>query len=187
MPKRMMLAAMGLFTALTMSVSPALAAQDDPRLDGLFAQLHATSDPAQSQLLQSYIWAIWVEAYDEELNALMTGGTRAMQVGDLQLAIGYFSQLIDVAPDFAEAWNKRATVYYMIGRYDESIADCMKALELEPRHFGALSGLGLIYSARDEPEQALYWFREALAQNPHMEQIVQRVEELSRELEGEPV
>ncbi|MBT6512798.1 MAG: tetratricopeptide repeat protein [Rhodospirillaceae bacterium] len=166
---------------------PGLAAQDDPRLDDLFVQLHNTNDDAEAQLLQSYIWLIWIEAHDDELNAMMQGGTRAMQLGDLQQAIGQFTRLIDVAPEFAEAWNKRATVYFMIGRYDESIADCMEVLALEPRHFGALSGLGLIYSARDDSESALFWFREALEQNPHMPSIRQRVEELSREVEGEAI
>jgi len=163
------------------------AAQDDPRLDDLFLQLHETNEVAEAQLLQSYIWSIWIEAHDDELNAMMHRGTRAMQVGDLQQAISQFTSLIDVAPDYAEAWNKRATVYFMIGRYDESIADCMEVLDLEPRHFGALSGLGMIYSARDDSEAALHWFREALKQNPHMANIHQRVEELSREVEGEAI
>jgi len=168
-------------------LQPLQAAQDDPRLDSLFEQLHQTSDPGEAQLIQSYIWALWVEGNDDGLNQLMDGGTRAMQVGDLNEAIGMFDQLIKVAPDFAEAWNKRATVYYMIGRYDDSIADCMKVLELEPRHFGALSGLGLIYSSMDDKPAALHWFREALRQNPHMENVRERVEDLSREVEGEAI
>jgi tetratricopeptide (TPR) repeat protein len=166
---------------------PLQAAQDDPRLDSLFEQLHQTSDSAEAQLIQSYIWALWVEAHDDGLNRLMDGGTRAMQVGDHNEAIGMFGQLIEVAPDFAEAWNKRATVYYMIGRYDDSIADCMKVLELEPRHFGALSGLGLIYTSMDDKPAALHWFREALRQNPHMDNIRERVEDLAREVEGEAI
>ena len=168
-------------------VQPLQAAQDDPRLDELFEQLHQTKDPAKAQLVQSYIWALWVEAHDDGLNQLMHGGTRAMQVGDLDVAIGMFGQLIEVAPDFAEAWNKRATIYYMIGRYDDSIADCLKVLELEPRHFGALSGLGLIHTSMDDKPAALHWFREALRQNPHMDNIRERVEDLSREVEGESI
>ena len=163
------------------------AAQDDPRLDDLFERLHATADPAEAWLIQSHIWAIWLDGHDDALNALMHGGAQAMQAGDLDAAIGRFTHLIEVAPKFAEAWNKRATAYYMIGRYDDSIADCMKTIELEPRHFGALSGLGLIHGARDDDEAALFWFREALKQNPHMEGIRQRADELSREIEGEPI
>lgn len=163
------------------------AAQDDPRLDGLFARLHATADAAEARLLQRGIWSLWAEAHDDGLNALMRDGGRAMRRGELDLAIALFSQLIEAAPGFAEAWNRRATAYYLARRFDRSIADCMKALALEPRHFGALSGLGLIHSARGEDRQALHWFREALAHNPHMASIRRRVEELARELEGEEI
>ena len=172
---------------MMLTASPALSAQDYPRLDNLFEQLHETSDGAEAQLIQSYIWALWTEAHDDGLNQLMHGGTRAMQVGDVYEAIAMFSRLIEVAPEFAEAWNKRATVLYMVRRYDESIEDCLKVIELEPRHFGALSGLGLIYIARDEPAEALRWLREALRQNPHMENVQERIDELSREVEGETI
>ena len=187
MRHRITTAALAAVLGIWLGVQPVRAAQDDPRLDTLFEQLHQTGDPAEAQLIQSYIWALWVEARDDGLNQLMHGGTRAMQVGDLNEAIGMFGQLIEIAPDFAEAWNKRATVYYMVGRYDDSITDCMKVLELEPRHFGALSGLGLIYMSLDDKPAALHWFREALKQNPHMDNIRDRVEELSREVEGEAI
>ena len=145
-----------------------MAAQDDPRLDDLFTRLHATGDQAEAQVIQSYIWSIWTEANDDQLNRLMYEGTRAMQVGDLDLAIKTFSDVIDIAPKFAEAWNKRATVYYMVGSYDESIADCMVVLDLEPRHFGALSGRGLVYVAMEELELAIEAFEDALVVHPQM-------------------
>ncbi len=164
-----------------------MAAQDDPRLDDLFTRLHATGDQAEAQVIQSYIWSIWTEANDDQLNRLMYEGTRAMQVGDLDLAIRMFTDVIDIAPKFAEAWNKRATVYYMVGSYDESIADCMVVLDLEPRHFGALSGLGLIYTAREEDEKALAWFKAALDQNPHMPSIRAQVDALEEKLHGKAI
>ena len=163
------------------------AAQDDPRLDRLFARLHATADAAEASLLQQGIWSLWMEAHDDGLNALMRDGGRAMRRGELDRAIALFSQLIEAAPGFAEAWNRRATAYYLARRFDRSVADCMEVLALEPRHFGALSGLGLIESARGDRRQALHWFRQALAQNPHMASIRRRVEELARELEGEAI
>ena len=166
---------------------PLGAAQDDPRLDLLFGRLHATSDSGEARLLQNRIWSIWLDARDAELNTLMRGGTFLMQSGNLSKAVTMFSRIIETGPDFAEGWNKRATAYYLMGRFDESIADCMRVLELEPRHFGALSGLGLIHSALDEPETALHWFREALKQNPHMPRIRERAEELALEVEGEPI
>jgi len=187
MPIRTLMATVLLAGGLLSAGVATQAAQDDPRLDNLFKQLHETTDPAEARLLESYIWALWQDGNDESRNYLMDGGKRSMQVGDLYEAISTFSRLIDLAPDFAEAWNKRATAYYMVGDYDESIEDCLKVIELEPRHFGALSGLGLIYTAREEPDLALYWFREALKQNPHMISIRERVEDLTREVEGEAI
>ncbi len=163
------------------------AAQDDPRLDDLFTRLHATSDRAEAQVIQSFIWSIWIEANDDELNRLMHEGTRAMQIGDLDFAARLFTDITEIAPEFAEGWNKRATVYYLIGEYDQSIADCMVVLELEPRHFGALSGLGLIYSSQEDDEEALRWFQEALMQNPHMPSIRQQADELEEELHGKAI
>lgn len=173
--------------AAAMFAGAADAAQDDPRLDDLFARLTTTQDAAEAQVIENVIWTIWLEGHDDTLNQLLAQGTRDMQVGDLDAAIERFSTLIEMAPDFAEAWNKRATVYYMTGRYDESIADCMQVLAREPRHFGALSGLGLIHEARGEDNEALDWFRRALEQNPHMPGIRQRVEALSVEVEGEAI
>lgn len=172
---------------LALCAGPAAAAQDDPRLDALFARLVATQDEAEAQVIESFIWTIWLEAHDDTLNQIMAQGTRDMQVGDLDSAIDRFTNLIEMAPDFAEAWNKRATVYYMIGRYDDAIEDCMQVLAREPRHFGALSGLGLIYQARGEDAEALAWYRRALEQNPHMPGIAQRVEDLALKVEGEAI
>jgi tetratricopeptide (TPR) repeat protein len=173
--------------AVALIAGPADAAQDDPRLDDLFARLAVTQDEAEAQVIESFIWTLWLEGHDDTLNDLMAQGARDMQVGDLDAAINRFGTLIELAPDFAEAWNKRATVYYMIGRYDEAIADCMQVLAREPRHFGALSGLGLIHQARGEDAEALAWYRRALEQNPHMPGIRQRVEVLSLEVEGEAI
>ncbi|MCE2521118.1 MAG: tetratricopeptide repeat protein [Alphaproteobacteria bacterium] len=170
-----------------LQVAPLCAAQDDPRLDTLFRQLHETLDDRLALQLQQEIWTLWLQSDDPELEALMQGGRVLMVRGDHAGAVTVFSRLIELAPDFAEAWNKRATVHYLMGRFDDSIADCMRVLELEPRHFGALSGLGLIHTALGNPETALYWYREALKQNPHMPAIRERAEELANEVEGEPV
>jgi len=178
---------LGAALTVAMLAGPALGAQDDPRLDALFQRLTTTQDEAEAQVIESFIWTLWLDGHDDTLNQLLAQGTRDMQVGDLDAAVDRFSTLIDMAPDFAEAWNKRATVYFMTGRYDESIDDCMQVLAREPRHFGALSGLGLIYQSRGQDAEALDWFRRALEQNPHMSSIRQRVEVLSLEVEGEPI
>lgn len=165
----------------------ASAAQNDPRLDGLFAKLQSTKDDAQAQVIEDEIWSIWLNAHDAKVNALMVVGMRAMQVGDLSQALADFNEIIKEKPDFAEGWNKRATVYYMLGRYDASIADCMKVLKLEPRHFGALSGLGLNYDAKGNEVEALAWYRKALEVDPHLSNIAKRVKELTAKLEGESI
>ena len=173
--------------ALALLVAPVSAAQDDPRLDVLFAALLATRDEGRARLIESYIWSIWLEAHDDTLDRLMRLGMRDMGAGSLDSAIRRFSTIVERAPDFAEGWNKRATVYYMAGRFEESIADCMRVLALEPRHFGALSGLGLIHLATDAEEQALVWFRRALERNPHMPAVRRRVDALAAKLEGQPI
>ncbi len=170
-----------------LQAAPLGAAQDDPRLDALLTQLHETLDEHLAMRLEQEIWTVWLHADDPELDALMRGGRVLMLRGDNTGAVRVFNRLIERAPDFAEAWNKRATVYYLMGRLDDSIADCMRVLELEPRHFGALAGLGLIHTALDDPRTALHWYREALKHNPHMHSIRERAEDLSDELEGEPV
>jgi tetratricopeptide (TPR) repeat protein len=90
-------------------------------------------------------------------------------------------------PNFAEGWNKRATVYYMMGDFDASVADIQKTLTLEPRHFGALSGLGLIYDALDKPAAAVKVWQKALEINPHMQSIRHRIEEIQAEEKGKGI
>jgi tetratricopeptide (TPR) repeat protein len=101
-------------------------------------------------------------------------------------ALEYFDRLVEHAPGFAEGWNKRATVYYLMENYEASVLDIERTLELEPRHFGALSGLGMIYDAIGEPAAALRSFEAAVAINPHLDGARQRIEALRRELAGSP-
>ena len=187
MTRRFLIPALVLGALAVAGPSPLLAAQDDPRLDNLFSRLHATTDTDEAQVLQAHIWALWTRTRDDGVNTMMQSGTQAIRRGDSLGALSTFTRLVEARPQFAEAWNKRATLYYMTGRFEESIADCMKVLELEPRHFGALAGLGLIYSALGEPRRALHWFREALKQNPHLDGVRARVDKLAREIEGERI
>jgi tetratricopeptide (TPR) repeat protein len=109
-----------------------------------------------------------------------------MQRQDLDAALDRFDQMVKYAPDFAEGWNKRATVYYMRGEYPESVADIERVLELEPRHFGALSGLGMIYEELDRKEQALRAFEAALQANPFLPGAKQQIEILKKQIKGSP-
>lgn len=166
---------------------PVHADQNDPRLDSLFGELLTTSDFSRAGTLTTEIWSIWVEAGDPGIDELMTDGMNALDVGDFKRALEAFDQVIGLKPEFAEGWNKRATVYYLMGRMDESLTDVERTLDLEPRHFGALSGRGLIYMATGKMPQALDAFEEALDTNPYMPAIQERLEWLREELKDSAI
>ena len=129
------------------------------------------------------LWLLWSRSGDAAIDALMARGAEAMQAGQHAAAIALFSQVIQKKPDFAEGWNKRATVYYLAGEYRRSIADCDEVLKRNPGHFGALSGLGEIHLGLGEPEQALAWFRKALEANPNLLGVEFRIKEIERKLQ----
>jgi len=164
-----------------------LARQNDPRLDPLFDALLTTDDGPEAQTLERRIWDIWLESGDEKIDALMAIGTRAMGERKFKLALESFDAVIEADADYAEGWNKRATLYYLMGDYEASIADVQRTLALEPRHFGALSGMGLISAALEDEKAALDWYDQALAVNPHMPFIKLRAEILRAKLRGEAI
>lgn len=166
---------------------PATADQRDVRLDGLFARLQTPIADAEAAAVQQQIWSIWIESDDMSVNRLMRNGVQAMAARQNAQALDFFDRLVEHAPDFAEGWNKRATVYFLMGNFQASVVDIEHTLELEPRHFGALSGLGLIYDAIDQPAAALRSFEAAVAINPHLVNTKQRIEELRGELQGRPL
>lgn len=147
---------------------PAVADQTDARLDALFGELNTTRDGGRAAEIERRIWAIWREHGDGAVVALMDQGYRAMAARDSRAARRAFDQVVELAPDFAEGWNARATLHYMVGSYPESLADIERTLALEPRHFGALSGRGLVYAALEQWDRSLASFEAALEVNPHM-------------------
>ena len=167
--------------------APAEARQDDPRLDALFEQLLAGDDLAAARRIEGTIWRIWTESGSATIDELMTLGIAAMGNGQFDTALESFDAIIEAAPDFAEGWNKRATLYYLIEEYPASVRDVEATLRLEPRHFGALSGMGLIYTALEDDARALQWFERALAVNPNMPMIKIRTELLREKLKGEAI
>jgi tetratricopeptide (TPR) repeat protein len=126
-------------------------------------------DPAHAARAANALWQMWHQSGRSELDALLLRGIEAMQSGRLEEADGVFTLLIDAAPDFAEGWNKRATVRYMAKDYAGSIADCRETLARNPNHFGALSGQGLCHMALGEYREAADLFRRTLAVHPHLD------------------
>ena len=173
--------------ALVAIATVAHAGQDDPRLEALFEGLLATTAANEARTIEASIWRIWTESGDEGLDRTMAQGISAMHSGDFAIALGLFDAIVSEAPDFAEGWNKRATLYYLMGEYAASVRDVEHTLALEPRHFGALSGMGLIHTALEDEPRALDWFERALIVNPHMPFIRLRAGQLRDKLKGEPI
>ena len=168
--KRGIAAPSGVLLLLSLLLAPAVGAdQDDPRLDDLFARLHTIDDAAAADRITRRIWALWRETDDAEVARAMERGARALAARDYEQAEAIYGRVVEMAPGYAEGWNKRATARYLLGRHAASAADIRRALALEPRHFGALAGLGLVYMRTDRERAALEAFREALAINPHLE------------------
>lgn len=167
-----------LLLATVLLAGPAGAGQKDPRLDGLFDKLRTTTDEAEAKVVELAIWQIWTESGDPATDSLMQLGLAAMQTRELPGALSLFDAVTARSPDFAEGWNKRATVLYMMGAPERAIEDVARVLTLEPRHFGALSGLGLIDLELKREDSAIAAFEQALKLNPHMPDARAHLEEL---------
>ncbi len=163
-----------------------LAAQDDEQLDALFAGLRASEDPREAARLEDAIWAIWLESGDETVDRSMAAGMRSMSRGDHRRALAAFDAVVQVAPRFAEGWNKRATLYWLMGDYEASVADIDRTLALEPRHFGALSGLAMIRETQGRPFEALEALERVMRIHPRLPNLGERIDRLSRQL-GEAI
>jgi tetratricopeptide (TPR) repeat protein len=138
-------------------------------------------DPGVRQEAHDALWGIWLRSGKASVDALLQEGIRLMQEGRLPEAASKFGEVIAAAPEFAEGWNKRATVYYLMGDYDRSISDCEEVIRRNPIHFGALSGFGLNYLKKGDLERAAEYFERALAVNPNLEQVEAALEQI-REL-----
>lgn len=171
--------AMALAVMLVFAAVPADAAQD-ARLDPLFEKLKAATDAREAQIYENAIWRVWLEPDDGAINSLMRLGLDAQNRGDMFGAFAIYDAITGLKPDYAEGWNRRATVLFLLDRLEESRKDAEKTLELEPRHFGALSGLGLIAMRQNHPDKALEVLEKALAINPHMANVRGHVEQLRK-------
>jgi tetratricopeptide (TPR) repeat protein len=130
------------------------------------------------------LWMLWSRSGDEAVDRLLERGIDEMQSGRHAAAIATFSEVIRRKPAFAEGWNKRATALYLSGEYQRSLADCAEVIKRNPRHFGALSGAGLVSLELEQERQALEWFRRALEVNPNMSAIEAEARRLEERLRG---
>ncbi|MXU63825.1 tetratricopeptide repeat protein [Rhodobacteraceae bacterium KN286] len=152
-------------------------------MDQLFDKLQSAS-PAEIPMLEGRINRLWSRSGSASMDLLLQRGLEAMQDEDYAVAIEHLTALTDHAPDFAEGWNARATAFFLMGEYGLSIADVQRTLALNPRHFGALSGLGTMLEDLGEDEVALRAYLAAQAVHPHRESINSAVERLSARLGG---
>tara|TARA_Y100000741_G_scaffold90478_1_gene66970 strand:+ start:281 stop:826 length:546 start_codon:yes stop_codon:yes gene_type:complete len=140
---------------LFFSTTTLFANERDVELDNLFSELKK-NNPAVSKNIEQKIWTLWsTHPSDDKLTSILNEGSRLMQDKDLFRAILVFTEVIEMDPTWAEAWNKRATVYYMIGEFEKSQSDINKVLNLEERHFGALAGQGLVNIQLKNYEKAI--------------------------------
>ena len=153
------------------------------RLDELFLELK-DAENLNFQKTEQNIWEEWRKSGSDSVDFLLERGMLAMNQGRVTLAIKHFTTVIEQAPDFAEGYNMRATAYYLINQFGLSVADIEQTLQLNPRHFGAMSGLGLIFEATDRPNEALVLYNKVLELHPKSDQAQKAALRLEAQLEG---
>lgn len=153
-------------------------------LESLFETL-ADPDNDNWERTQAQIYAAWNRSGSPSMDFLAQRADEAVSEQDLDAALAFLNDLTRLAPDFAEGWNKRATVYFMQDEYGRSLGDIAHVLELEPRHFGAYSGLGIILDRLGDKQGALEAYRRAIAIHPHLPGAAEGIKKLTREVEGE--
>lgn len=166
---------------------PKVGADRTKGLDFLFGALKAAPDQASAKHVEARIWAIWLQTPSDTAALLMSRAKTAMDAQQMDVALKLLDSVIKLRPDYVEAWNRRATLYYVKNDYLHSLQDIQQVLIREPRHFGALAGLGMIMQDMGEEKRALEAFRRALAVNPHLEKVPDMVKSLTEKVEGRDI
>lgn len=159
------------------------AAEEARSLDSLFAALKV-SDEGDYKAIENQIMAVLARSDSASMTFLLARASRAMEAAEFDKALGFLDDLVRLEPDFAEAWNRRATVYFHLEQYGRSMADIQRALALEPRHFVAMAGMAIILDRLERPKAALEVFRRVLELHPHMEGAREAVERLAPDVDG---
>lgn len=162
---------------------------DDPtqNIDFLFEALKVAPDDTSAKAIEQRIWMLWMISPSDTANLLMGRVRRAVEAKDTALAIKLLDAIVTIRPDYVEAWNRRATIHFMRKDYGASLQDLMQVLKLEPRHFGALSGLGLILQEIGDERHALEAYRRAVEVYPRLENIPDQVKKLQEKVEGRDI
>ena len=171
------------FLSLLLTLVPAMAG-DQAKLDDLFQRL-LTADAAEAGRIESEIWIEWGKSGSPTLDLLLQRGNDAMAMGDAPAAIEHYTAIIDHDPEFTEAWNGRAMAYYSAGEIGPALADIGHVLTANPRHFGALTGLGIILEETGDETRALAAYRAAQAIHPHLDAVNEAIGRLEAKLEGQ--
>jgi tetratricopeptide (TPR) repeat protein len=156
-------------------------------LDTLFGALKVAPDEASAKAIEDRIWAAWIVSGSDTCDLLMSRVKEATDEKDYDLAIKLLDAIIAIKPDYVEAWNRRATVFYLKQDYGHALADIREVLAREPRHFGALAGLGMILQDMGDDKHALEAFRQALAIDPHLQNLSDVVKTLTEKVEGRDI
>jgi tetratricopeptide (TPR) repeat protein len=156
-------------------------------LDRLFDALKVAPDEESAKYVEGRIWALWLASTSDTANLLMGRVKSATEAKDYDLAIKLLNSVIDMRPDYIEAWNRRATIYYTKKEFGRAMEDIHEVLAREPRHFGALSGLGIILQEIGDEKHALEVFRRALAIHPRLERIPDLVKKLTDKVDGREI
>jgi tetratricopeptide (TPR) repeat protein len=171
--------------------APPLSAAPDTgnaaRLEQLFQDLKNARTETDGLAIEEQIVAIWLDSGDAQINQQMSWAVAAMDANSWELALNYLNSIVVNKPDYVEGWNKRATLYFFIGRFDESLSDIAHTLALEPRHFGAIAGMGMIMEALGEQEKALEAYKRALAIDPQLTNIQLEIFLLEDKLKGKRI
>jgi Flp pilus assembly protein TadD len=161
---------------------PAAADQHDPQLEALLTALKTASTIETARLIEQRIWTIWTHSGDPAVDKLMAEGIARLNADDNEAALKLFDRVVELAPGFAEGWNKLATTLYAMGRFAQSVQAIDKVLALEPRHFGALSGLGLCDMRLGKDQEALAAFERAAAIDPNLPGVQANIKALKKRL-----
>ena len=166
---------------------PKVGADKTRGLDFLFGALKAAPDEASAKHVEARIWALWLQTPSDTAALLMMRAKAAMDAQQADVALKLLDAVVKLRPDYVEGWNRRATLYYLKSDYAHSLEDIQQVLIREPRHFGALAGLGMIMQDIGDEKRALDAFRKALAVNPHLDKVPELVKSLTEKVEGRDI